>query len=60
MCFVHTHSSPLTPPRATPLPYSPSFLYFLINPIKFNLCCPNILGYVAFHWSMVDLPATIL
>lgn len=32
------------------------FSFFLIGwkPIKFNLCCPYVLGCVAFHWSVVS------
>lgn len=33
-------------------------LFFLI--LKFNLCCPNILGHVAFHWNVVNLAGATL
>lgn len=38
----------------------PTLCPFVLNPIKTNLCCLNILGYVSFYWSMINLLETIL
>lgn len=31
-----------------------------LKPIRTNLCCPNVLGCVAFSWSTVNLPGATL
>lgn len=33
---------------------------FNFKPIKTSFCCPNTLGYVAFHWNQKDLPGATL
>lgn len=46
-------------PRLTCPPYLGNLVSFK-KCTKTSLCYPNILGGVAFHWSMVHLPRTIL
>lgn len=36
----------------------PSLLFYVF--IKFNSCCPSILGCVVFHWTMINLWAATL
>lgn len=54
-CFAHIHptlSRSVSPSLVT------KHCVLLYPPIKTNLCCPNILGYVIFQWNTVNLPKT--
>lgn len=57
-------SPPLTPPISIPPSWSPNFVLLpavprlLFKPIKTKLCYPDTLGYVAFHWTVVNLSGT--
>lgn len=43
----------------TPLPKLPKFALFFLSH-QDQLCCPNTISCVAFHWSIVDLTRTLL
>jgi hypothetical protein len=61
LCFNHTHHLLIIHPRTAPLLYRLNAVSFEIEKkIKLNLYCPNSLGYVAFHRSVVGVPGTIL
>lgn len=69
MCTIFTaFAFPLLnsiPPFPIALPLNliyecPLFLYYCYISIKTNLYYPNILGYIAFYWSLVDLPGATL
>lgn len=53
----HTHS--LSASQIHPsFPICPTSCPFSVKPSKTNLCCPNILGCVAYNWSKADLEKT--
>lgn len=60
-CFDHIHPAFPTSYLSIPLSYPSKFVFFFFNsPASSNLCCANILGYVAFHLSTVHFLGTIL
>lgn len=61
MCFYHIHYT-LPDSFQIHLPSRPNKICgsFFERLIQYSLCCPQMLGCSAFHWSMVSKPLVIL